>query len=197
MSKTYDLLREAEASYQDNNRERDGYENLEKCLNELQLSHNQIKSQNYDALMDSYLQINTIIADPYKCLKLPKDKQTTSNAGLSDFLAKRRLEIIERIDKILKKHVFKKINELTLKIEDKDIHDKINQRVKQLEFLVVNKRSNWIDRLNFKQIIGEFGERQNVQPPLPHSTLEKTDSVQKENVAVRSIISRIFHRPKK
>lgn len=196
MSSTYELLREAEASYQDPNREQNGYENIEKRLNDLQLSFNQILSQNFNALMHSYFQINTVIADPNKYLKLPKDNHASLNTGLSDFLEGRRLQIIERVDKILKRNVFNKINELTLQIEDQNIRDKINQRLKQLEFLVYNKRSNWIDRLNFEQIVGESGANQNVKSPPPPKNSEKADSAQKKNMPARSIINRLFHRSK-
>jgi hypothetical protein len=196
MSSTYELLREAEASYQDTNREQNGYEKIEKRLNDLQLSFNQILSQDFNALMHSYFQINTVISDPNKYLKLPKDNHASLNAGLSDFLERRRLQIIERVDKILKRNVFNKINELTLQIEDQNVRDKINQRVKQLEFLVYNKRSNWIDRLNFEQIIGKYGVNQNVKSPPPPKNSEKADSAQKENIPARSIINRLFHRSK-
>jgi len=173
MSNTYELLREAEASYQNNNRDRGGYENIEIHLNELNLSYNQILSQNFNDLMHSYFQINTVIANPYNYLKLPKDSQASLNVGLSDFLAKRRLQIIERIDKILKRNAFDKINELTLQIEDKNLQVKIAQRIKQLEFLVYDKRSDWLDRLNSEQIKGEPGADQNVPSPPSHSNLEK------------------------
>ena len=197
MSNTYKLLREAEASFQDNSRHPSGYESLEICLNELNLSYHQILSQNFDALMHSYFQINTVIANPYNYLKLPKDSQASLNAGLSDFLAKRRLQIIERIDKILKRDAFDKLNELTLQIEDKNLQVKITQRIKQLEFLVYNKRSDWLDRLNFEQIMGEPRADQIVPSPPSHSNLEKEDSAQKDNIPVRSFIDRLFHRSKK
>lgn len=195
MSKTYELLRKAEASYQDNIRNRDRNENFEKCLGKLELSYNQIISQNFDSLMNSYFQINTIIAEPNKFLKLLKDNQ--ANDGFSDFLTQRRLQIIERIEKILKRHAFIKINELILKIEDKNIQDKINQEIKQLEFLIYNKRSDWIDRLSFEQFTANMGSNQTVQSKPPHSSLEKSDSDQKENISVSSIFSRIIHLIKK
>jgi len=197
MSNTYELLREAEASYQNNNRDRGGYENIEIHLNELNLSYNQILSQNFNDLMHSYFQINTVIANPYNYLKLPKDSQASLNVGLSDFLAKRRLQIIERIDKILKRNAFDKINELTLQIEDKNLQVKIAQRIKQLEFLVYDKRSDWLDRLNSEQIKGKPGADQNVPSPPSHNNLEKDDLAQKDNIPVRSFINRQFHQSKK
>jgi len=197
MSNTYKLLREAEASFQDNSRHPSGYESLEICLNEFNLSYHQILSQNFDALVHSYFQINTVIANPYNYLKLPKDSQASLNAGLSDFLAKRRLQIIERIDKILKRNAFDKINELTLQIEDKNLQVKIAQRIKQLEFLVYDKRSDWLDRLNSEQIKGKPGADQNVPSPPSHNNLEKEDLAQKDNIPVRSFIDRQFHQSKK
>jgi hypothetical protein len=197
MSNTYKLLREAEASFQDNSRHPSGYERLEICLNELNLSYNQILSQNFDALMHSYFQINTVITNPYNSLKLPKDSHASLNAGLSDFLAKRRLQIIERIDKILKRKAFDKINELAFQIEDKNLQSKITQLIKQLEFLVYNKRSDWLDRLNLEQIMGESGANHNVPSPPAHSNFKKEDSAQRENIPVRSFIDRLFHRSKK
>ena len=197
MSNTYKLLREAEASFQDNSRHPSGYESLEICLNEFNLSYHQILSQNFNDLMHSYFQINTVIANPYNYLKLPKDSQASLNAGLSDFLAKRRLQIIERIDKILKRNAFDKINELTLQIEDKNLQVKIAQRIKQLEFLVYDKRSDWLDRLNSEQIKGKPGADQNVPSPPSHNNLEKDDLAQKDNIPVRSFINRQFHQSKK
>lgn len=197
MSNTYKLLREAEASFKDNSRYPSGYESLEICLNGLNLSYHQILSQNFDALMHSYFQINTVIADPYNYLKLPKDSQASLNAGLSDFLARRRLQIIERIDKILKRDAFNKINELTLQIEDKNLQVKITQLVKQLEFLVYDKRSDWIDRLNLEQIIGESGANQNVPSPPSHSNLEKRIRLKKKIYPFALLLTAYFIGQKK
>ena len=196
MSKTYELLREAEASFQDNNQDQNEFEDIEKCLYELQLSYNQVLTQDFDALRNSYIQINTVIADPYKYFSLQKDNQEPSDVRLSEFLAKRRLQIFERIDKILKNHVFNKIYEMISKIEDANIRVKINQRVKQLEFLEYKKRTNSTDCSIYEQIIGELGQDQNTNEH-PQSNSDKSNSSHTKNNPVRFIISQILQRLKK
>ena len=83
-----------------------------------------------------------------------------------------------------------------MKIEDNNIQNKIKQRIKQLEFLVYNKRSNWIDSLNFKQFTDDIGSSQISQSPSAHNSLEKSDPDRKKNIFVSSIFSRIFNQIK-
>jgi len=197
MSKTYELLREAEACVQDASRHQNGFENIEKCLEELHLSYDQVLTQNFAALRHSYLLINTIIADPYKYISFQEDNQKPFDAGLSEFLAQRRIQIFERIDKILKNHVFSKINELTSKIEDEKIRVEINQRLKQLEFLEYKKRTKSMSCSVFEQVLEELGQGQITDPKHAKSNAEPSNSPHANSHSARLIIRQMLQKFRK
>jgi len=194
MSRTYELLREAEACVQDTSHHQNGFENIEKCLEELQLSYNQVLTQNFDALHNSYILINTIIADPYKYMSLQEENQEPFDAALSEFLEQRRFQIFERIDKILKHHVFTKINELTSKIEDEKIRVEINQRLKQLEFLEYKKRTKSMSCSVYEQILEELGESQTTDNQHSKSHADPSNSPHAKNHSARLIISQMLQK---